>query len=495
MKTSKNYLAIDIGASNGRVIAGKFNGRKIEMEVAHRFDNIPVYAAGTLYWDILRLYSEIKTGLRYSFKKYNNLISAGIDTWGVDFCFIDKNGRLAANPIHYRDMERNNVFNELLELIPKRELFRLTGGPVESIFSIFLMFYLKINNAAEFKNAFKFLMIPDIFNYFLTGKKYNEYTNAVSTLMVNQVEKKWEFKLLDRLGIPKDIFCEIIEPGTVLGGIKADEARELEINSLSIVAPATMDTASAMSGIPVVDESQSKAFISLGTWGIIAKETEKPLINDEVLSAGFANECEAEGINILFKNLTALWIIQQCREKWIKDYKRNINWDEIVNLTKTAKPFRQFIDVDDKIFSISLNDMPEKIRSYCRGKNQKVPEELGEISRCIYEGIALKIRFNLEVMEKLAGNKIKQINIVGGGIQNKLLCQWISNAAGVALAAGPAETTSIGNIIMQLKADKEIKNLKEGRQLSFNSTKLMHYYPEEREIWDEAFHKYLRFCF
>lgn len=494
MKTSKNYLAIDIGASNGRVIAGKFNGRKIEMEVAHRFDNVPVYATGTLYWDILRLYSEIKTGLRYSFKKYNNLISAGIDTWGVDFCFIDKNGKLAANPIHYRDMERNSVFNELLELITKKELFRLTGGPVESIFSIFLMFYLKIKNTTEFKNAFRFLMIPDIFNYFLTGKTYNEYTNAVSTLMVNQVEKKWEFKLLDRLGIPKDIFCEIIEPGTVLGDIKVDDARELEINSLSIVAPATMDTASAMSGIPVVDKPQTKAFVSLGTWGIIAKETEKPLINDEVFSAGFANECEAEGINILFKNLTALWIIQQCRGKWVKDYNRNISWDEIVNLTKTAKPFRQFIDVDDKIFSISLNNMPEKIRSYCRERNQKVPEELGEISRCIYEGIALKIRYNLEVLEKLTCDKIKQVNIVGGGIQNKLLCQWISNAANVALVAGPVETTSIGNIIMQLKADKEIKDLKEGRQLSFNSTKLMHYYPEETEIWDEAFNKYLRFC-
>jgi rhamnulokinase len=494
MKTLKNYLAIDLGASNGRAVVGKFDGKKIEMDVTHRFNNIPVYAAGTLYWDILRLYSEIKTGLQHSYKKYNNLISAGIDTWGVDFCFIDKNGKLLANPIHYRDAERNSVFDELLELIPKKELFELTGGPIESIFSIFHMFYLKVKNATEFNNAFKFLMIPDIFNYFLTGKTYNEYTNAVSTLMINQIEKKWEHKLLERMGISKDIFCEIVEPGTILGNLKSDEFKELEINSLSMVAPATMDTASAMSGIPVIDKSQTKAFVSLGTWGIIAKETEKPLINDEIFYAGFANECEADGINILFKNLTALWIIQQCREKWIKDYNREIGWDEIVNLAKKAEPFRQFIDVDDSIFLTSLNDMPEKIRLYCRQKNQKIPGEVGEISRCIYEGIALKIRYNFELLEKLTGNKIIQIHIVGGGIQNKLLCQWISNVTGVALDAGPVETTSLGNLIMLLKADKEIKNLMEGRQISFNSVNLLRYDPEEKEIWDEAFHKYLRIC-
>ncbi len=485
------YIVFDIGASNGRAVIAKFNGSKFDIEIIHKFKNRPVYATGTLYWDILSLYSEIKIGIQSSVKKYKNITSLGVDTWGGDFGFISKDGKLISNPVHYRDKERNSVTDKFYEIIPKTELYSLTGGLLLSAVSVFHLFSLKIRNAPELINAHKFLMMPDIFNYFLTGKIYNEFTNATTTTMYNLKEKKWDNKILNKLGISKDIFAKMIMPGRKIGNISKDVCTELEIKSIPVIAPATHDTASAVVGIPVTGINKNWAFISIGTWCVIGKETKDPLINEDSMEAGYANEGGVGGCNLFYKNIIGLWIIEKCREKWFKSKDNDISWDEIIKLSSTSKPFKSFINVDDPIFFQPQLDMPQTIREYCKKKGQNIPESIGDISRCIYESLALRVRFNLNFLEKLTREKIELLYIVGGGTKNSMLCQWTSNATGIPVIAGPTEATAIGNLLMQLKNTREIKNLEEGRKITYESSDICHYEPKNKEEWDEKYNNYL----
>ena len=488
---SKNYLIFDFGASNVRSAVARYDGNKFYMEVTHRFNNRPVYAAGTLYWDILKLYSELMIGIQSSVKKYKGITSVALDTWGADFGFVDNNGKLISNPVHYRDEKRRIDGDKLYKIISRKELFELTGATIEYIFDLFHLYSLKLQNAPELINGDKFLTIPDILNYFLTGRTYNEYTRITTSIMYNQKENKWENKILDKLDLPKDIFPEIIMPGEKIDNISGKVCSELEIETIPVIAPATHDTASAVAGIPVASKGKNWSFISMGTWCIIGKETESPIINDQAFNAGFSNEGGVEGLNLFVKNITGLWIIQQCREKWIKD-NGSISWDEIVKLAAAADSFKSFIDVDDPIFSKPQLNMPEIIDKYCKEKVQAVPESIGEISRCIYESLAMKFKYVLGELEKLVGVKIELLHLVGGGTQNKLLCQWTTDATGIPAIAGPTETTSIGNLLMQLKASGEIKTLNEGRAISLNSSIVSNYKPEDRGRWDEEYSRYLK---
>ena len=488
----KNYLIFDFGASNGRAAVARFDGQKFDLETTHRFDNRPVYAAGTLYWDILRLYSELKMGLQYSVRKYKNIISMGLDTWGADFGFIDKNGKLISNPVHYRDEKRSNDANKLYKIISREELFKLTGAMINPIFDLFHLYSLKLQHATEFVNRDKFLTIPDIFNYFLTGETYNEYTRLTNSIMYNQKEKKWEDRIFDKLGLTKDIFPEIIMPGEKIGSISGDVCTELEIETMPVIAPVTHDTPSAVAGIPVAGKNKNWAFISMGTWCIIGQETKSPIINYETMKAGFSNEGGAEGLNLFVKNITGLWIIQQCRERWIKDEGSDISWDEIVKMSFSAEAFKSFIDVDDPVFSKPQVDMPKVLQEYCKNRGQNIPEGIGEISRCIYESLAMKFRHDLDALEKLTGDRIELLHLVGGEIQNKLLCQWTADVTGSPVVAGPTETTSVGNLLMQLKGTGEIKTLEEGRKISLASSKVTSYQPKDKNRWDEAYSRYLK---
>jgi len=489
---SKNYLIFDFGASNGRSAIARFDGNKFDMEVTHRFDNRPVYAAGTLYWDILRLYSELMIGIQFSVKKYKNITSMALDTWGADFGFIDSNGKLISNPVHYRDEKRKADARSLYKIIPREELFELTGAAIIPIFDLFHLYSLKLQNAPEFVNGDRFLTVPDIFNYFLTGRVYNEYTRITTSIMYNQKEGRWEDRIFDKLNLPRNIFPEIIKPGEEIDNISNKVCSELEIETIPVIAPAAHDTPSAVAGIPVVRKNKNWAFISMGTWCIIGQETESPIINDQAFNADFSNEGGVEGINLFVNHITGLWIIQRCREKWIKDSSKSISWDEIVKLSTAARPFKAFIDVNDPVFSKPQVDMPETINKYCKEKGQGVPESIGEISRCIYESLAMKFKYDLNKLEKLTSKKIELLHLVGGGTQNKLLCQWTADATGIQAIAGPTETTSVGNLLMQLKASGEIKTLDEGRKISLNSSEVTNYKPEDRDRWDEEYSRYLK---
>jgi rhamnulokinase len=488
----RNYLVFDLGASNGRAVVARFDGSRFTLEVVHRFDNRPVCATGVLYWDILRLYSELRIGIQKAQKTYPDITSLGVDTWGVDFGFIDGAGRLLGNPVHYRDERRNSLAEEAYTVIPRFEMFRLTGALILPFVSIFNLYAMRKDGASELAPAQRFLMMPDLFHYLLSGEAVNEYTEASTTAAFNIGRSSWEPHILETLGVRTDLFAPAVMPGTSLGRIRKGVCRELEVSPIPVVVPATHDTSSAEAGIPVGNDSRQWAFISLGTWGVVGMETEGPVVTEAVFEAGWGNEGSADGGSYLAVNLTGLWIVQQCREKWAKERAVEPSWDEIVEMSLAAPPLQAFIDVDDPVFSPVHPDVPAILADHCRAHGLRPPSGIGETARCIYESIALKLRFRLEQLQRLTGKRIEVVHLVGGGTQNTPLCQWVADASGIPLIAGPVETTVAGNLIMQLKGSGEISCLAEGREIVARSSTLRTYEPRESEAWDAAYARFLR---
>lgn len=490
----KRFLIFDFGASNGRACIAHYDGKKFAMDVIHKFDNIPVMAAGTLYWDILRLNNDLKTGIQMAARKYPDIISMAVDAWGADFGLIDKNGKLISNPIHYRDHGRFAVVDELFGLMSRRELFDLTGGLViPGISSVFAMYGLKKRADTQYVHADAFLMMPDLFNYFLTGNKCNEYTEATTSVLLNQQTGLWEKRILERLGLCPDLFCALVEPGTAIGNLQKNITEELEIRPIPVIAPAAHDTASAIAGFPIIDQRRNSLLISMGTWAILAQETPRPVINDLVFETDFANEGGVEGSNMLLISMTGLWIIQQCMQKWKREYGEDFSWKDVDKSFPSAAAFKTIVNISDPAFVPATSDMNETLRKYCQERNIAVPQSVGEIARTLYESLVFKIKHKLMDLENITAKKIDHIHIVGGGSNNSLFCQWLSDSTGLPLDAGPSETASIGNLLMQLKAAGEIKDLQEGRRLTYRSSCLACYEPKEAQkaVWESNYEKYL----
>lgn len=492
LPAGKKYLVFDFGASNGRAIVANYDGERAIMEVVHRFEHGPVWIRGTLYWDILYLFSQLLAGLQLSWQKYPAIRSMAVDTWGCDFGFIDQQGKLVANPVTYRDPNRHNRSHLLYQRLPREELFKLSAGSTTEIMGIFQLFSFQYENSLEIRSGDKLLMIPDLLNYFLTGRVAVEYTNATMTLLCDQYHQTWEAKILDRLGIASSILPVLIMPGDTVGTIQPEISDLIGIEPITVIAPATHDTASAVAGIPVVAEEKAWAFISLGTWAIMGIQTSEPILSAVVFESNYGNNAVPEGENMLVKYIPALWIIQQCRNRWFVEHGENLSWDQIVQAAVAAGPAKSYIDVDNPLFEQPQADMPGTIQANCRRTNQTVPETMGEIARSFYESLVLKFRYNLELLERIGGRKFELLHLVGGGSQNKTLCQWIADASGILVIAGPAETTSMGNLIMQLKAEGEIKTLREGREISLRSSAVSYHEPGDRRYWDEAYEKYLK---
>jgi rhamnulokinase len=487
----KHFLIFDFGASNGRATVAAFDGGRVKMDVTYRFDNRPVIAAGTLYWDILRLASELKLGIQASLRKYRDIVSVAIDTWGCDFGFIDRNGKLLGNPVAYRDKPRHDRQPLLYQRLPRRELFQLSAGSTIGIMGVYQLFSFSCDGAPEMREGSRMLMIPDLLNYLLTGRPCTEYTDATMTLLCDQNARTWEKRILRRLEIPETILGDLVMPGDPIGSVQQTVCEELEIRPLPVVAPATHDTASAVTGLPVVDTGKHWAFISTGTWSIAGVETPKPIVTDACFEAGYGNNAIAEGRNMLVNYITGLWIIQQCREKWRTDMGGDLSWEEIVRRSEAGGPATAYIDVDDPAFGIPQVDMPAVILAACKRNGQRLEASIGTVARCVYESLVLKYRANLETLEKLTGRKLDLLHLVGGGVQNRTLCQWTADAMGIPVVAGPTETTSVGNLLMQLKCARDIANLEQGREISLRSSEVSRYEPGPRAAWDDAFGKYL----
>ena len=478
-----NLLAFDLGASNGRAILGRFDGDKVEMQELHRFENNYIEMNGVYYWDLPYLYNNLKQGL-LAFKQLNigELDCFGIDTWGVDFGLLDKNGHLLGNPRSYR-YAKNEDMERVWETIDFPTQFRRTGIAAMNFNTVYQLARRKAEGDVALENAEKLLLMPDLLGYFLTGEAKTEYTNLTTTMLYNPTTKDYDWESIDELGLPRKIFTETDRAGQLRGKLRPELAEEIGINQANFAAVGTHDTASAVAAIP---GTGSFAFCSSGTWSLFGVETDEPILTDSVREANFANEGTIQGGFRPLKNIMGMWLIQDCRRDWAKKTGVTYSWNEIVEEAKKAEPFRTIIDPDYEEF-FGGGDMVRKVQDYCRKVGQPVPETVGQVARAIYESLALKYRWALERLEEIKGQKITQLNIVGGGINNKFLDQLVADSLDRPVVTGPVEGAAIGNILSQAMALGAVKDLEDLRRIVRNSEDVNDFTPNHTADWDRAY--------
>lgn len=483
---SKKVLAFDFGASSGRAIIGDFSDGKISLKEVHRFPNDPVEIRGTLYWDALRLFHEIKQGILKAHHE-GGFDSIGIDTWGVDFGLLDKDGRLLENPVHYRDTRTDNIPEEVFKILPKEEIYKRTGNQIMSINTIFQLYYLAKYRPEILERADKMLLIPDLFAYFLTGEKTVEYTHASTTQLLNFETKDWDFELIEKLGIPKHIFPKIVKPGEKKGMVSDEICKELGIKSVPVYAIGSHDTASAVLAVPT--QKEDFIYVSCGTWSLFGTETDIPYINEKSIKYNLTNEGGFGGKIRFLKNIMGLWLIQEARRQWIREG-QDVSYADLEKDAVAEKGFVSFIDSDYDTFAKPGN-MPEFVRDYCKMTNQPVPENRGQVMRTIYESLALKYRKAFNDIIDVTGKSYDVIHIVGGGTKDRLLCQMAADACNTTVVAGPIEATALGNVAAQLIASGDIKDMWQAREIIRNSEATKTFSPKSPVEWDEAYKKYI----
>lgn len=467
MSTPIYNLAFDFGASSGRLILSKFEGGRIELEEIHRFTNDPVRIGRNFYWDTFRLYHELKTGLKKAAAKKLPITSMAIDTWGVDYGLIDKDGNLIGNPINYRDDRTIGVIDEIDKIVPLKEVYSSTGIQFMNFNTIFQFYADKKMRPEIYGRADKFLMMPDLFNYFLTGKMYNEYTNASTGQLLDAKKRTWDLELLEKLSLRTDLFCDMIKPGTVVGEMIDEVVKETGLQGVKVIAVGSHDTASAVAGTPF--EEENAAFLSCGTWSLLGMEMDEPVLTEESYKYNCTNEGGVEGKIRLLKNINGLWIMQNLRRNWC-EFEAEVSFPDIIRASKEAENKDFIIDPNDQRFTAPYNMMKEVI-AYCEEHGQGTPKGLGEIAMAIYNGLTNEYKITIAELEAITGKTIPCINMVGGGIQDQLLCELTANATGKKVVAGPTEGSVLGNIVMQLKAIGAVESLEEGRRVvkaSFN---------------------------
>lgn len=488
-------IAFDFGASSGRAILGILDQEKVlNIEEIYRFPNRGYQIGKSLYWNVLGLFEEIKNGLRTYISKYGEEISSiGLSFWGVDFALLDENDELIGQIHHYRDKRTDNIMDEMYNIVPKEEIFDQTGLQFMQVNTL-VQLYAMISKKSPFFSITKtFLMLPDYFNFLLSGKKSSEYSIATTSQLYDSRNNSWAKNMLKRFGLNPEWFLEIIQPGTILGNIRKDLADEIGLSpNIRVIAGACHDTASAIAAVPVnmsKYKSGEWAYLSSGTWSIIGVELKKPIINENVLKYNFTNEGGINGTIRFLKNITGLWLIQECKKTWDKNG-LNLSWDDITQQANIVPEFQNFIDPMDDSF-MNPPDMVDAIKSYCINHDQASPEGVGQISRAIFESLAFKYRQVMENLEDLIDKKIKILHIIGGGSQNELLNQFTTNILNIPVVAGPIEATAIGNILIQALALNRIKDVSELRQIVQKSFPIKQFMPKENEKWENAYNRYL----
>ncbi|WP_376791133.1 rhamnulokinase family protein [Thermoflexus sp.] len=498
-------VAIDLGAESGRAVLGIFDGQRLSVQEVYRFPNIPVRVRDVLHWDILCLFHEIKEGLARAVRiMAGTITSVGVDTWGVDFALLDREGRLVGNPVHYRDRRTEGMMEAVFQRVPPEEIYNRTGIQFMPINTLYQLFSMVVREDPQLEIAHTFLTIPDLFHYWLSGTIVCEFTNATTTQCYDPIRKDWAWDLLERLGIPTRFFPEVRPPGTILGRVLPEVTEETGLTQTWVVAPASHDTGSAVAAVPF--QHPDAAYISSGTWSLVGVEVREPVITEEARLYNFTNEGGVSGTFRLLKNVMGLWLLQECRRTWAKQAGKSIveeaggsstlpsawEYEALIRQAEGAPPLRSLIDPDDPRF-LPPGDMPMRIQVFCQETGQPIPKAHGEIVRCILESLALKYRWVIERLERLLGRQIPMIHIVGGGSRNALLCQWTADATGRPVLAGPAEATAIGNLMVQAMALGYVGNLEEAREVIRRSFSPTVYTPraEAKSMWADAYDRFV----
>ena len=483
----KKVLAFDFGASSGRAIIGSFDGEKITLKEVHRFTNDPVDLGGTLYWDVLRLFYEIKQGIVKA-KIAGGFDSIGIDTWGVDFGLIDKNGRLLENPVHYRDKRTSGLVEESFKSVPRQKMYDITGIQFMELNTLFQLISLKKQRPEMLERADKMLFMPDLFAYFLTGKMCSEYSIASTSQLIDINTRSWSKELLDAFGIKESLFAPLTEPGTQLGNLSKEICEECGVESVPVISVCGHDTQSAITAVPC--ESGDFAFLSSGTWSLFGTELQKPIVNETSLKINITNEGGFGGTTGFLKNIIGLWLIQESRRQWQREGK-DYSYTDLEKLALSEEPFKCFIDPDAPEF-VPQGNIPERVREFCRKTGQYVPESVGEIMRCIYESLAMKYRMTFEKLCECTGKDYPVIHVIGGGTKDGLLCRMTASSCGKTVKAGPIEATVMGNVAVQLMSDGTIGSISEARKAVAASESLKTYEPENTDEWIKAYESFVK---
>jgi len=477
-----HYLAFDLGASSGRAVLGSFDGQRLKLEEVHRFPNGPVRVLDHIHWDVVGLFEQIRKGLAAGAARVKGLDGIGIDTWGVDFGLLSRDGQLLGLPYHYRDRRTQGMMEAAFARVPREQIYAQTGIQFMPLNTLYQLLSVAANDPALLDAADTLLFMPDLLNYWLTGVRQSEFSIASTSQLYDSAGNAWAGPLFDKLGLPLRIMPRVVPPGTAIGGLLPDIAEGTGLKPVQVIAPACHDTAAAVAAVPASGEGW--AYISSGTWSLVGVELPSPIRTPEALAANFTNEGGVAGTIRFLKNVAGLWLVQECQRTW-EAQGRPISHDELAKMAEAAPPHVCFVDPDDPCFA-EPGDMPQRIREYCLASGQPVPQTQGEVVRCALESLALKYRMVVRQIEQLTGRPIEVLHVVGGGVRNELLCRLTADATGKLVIAGPAEATAAGNVMVQAMARGRVSGLDEIRQVVARSTPLRCYEPAARQEWADA---------
>lgn len=480
------YLGVDVGAESGRVMAGLWDGQRMQLEELHRFPNGGVVMNGGLRWNILGLWGEIQKGLALAASRFGkSIVSVGVDTWGVDFVLLSKSGELLGLPFHYRDARTRGMFQRAFSRVPREEIFAATGLQFMEINTLYQLLALQKNSPELLGFAETLLMIPDYLHFCLSGTRASEFTIATTSQCVSPSKRAWDTDLIQKLGLPSKIFPEIVPPGSPIGTLRPALADRTGLGAIKVVTPAAHDTGSAVAGVPSQFTGRSNwAYLSSGTWSLLGVEVRDALLSPRVLELNFTNEGGVDGTYRLLKNIMGLWLLQQCRRSFAEKGS-NHTYEQLAALAGQAPAFRSLVNPDDSRF-LNPPDMPAAIQEFCRETGQPVPETEGQFARCILESLALTYASVLDGLEQLTGNKIEVLHIVGGGARNQLLNQFTADAANRMVIAGPVEATVLGNLLVQARSHGEIRSLSDIRAVVCVSSEVNELKPAQTPAWQAA---------
>lgn len=485
---NRTYLAVDLGASSGRVMSGTYDGVRLRLAEVHRFPNSVQARDGSLCWDLPALFAHVKQGLALAARMHGPTIrGVGVDTWGVDYVLLDAEGQIIGDAYAYRDPRTLGMMDEAFRRVARRQVYDITGIQFLPFNTLYQLLADAVHTPDRLQRAERLLFVPELFNYWLCGESRHEYTIGSTGQILDANSRGLATELLERMDIPARLFGDWVEPGQRLGEVLPDVARATGLAGVSVVAVGSHDTASAVAAVPF--ESERAAYLSSGTWSLMGIETRAPVINDRSYEFGFTNEGGVCGTIRLLKNITGLWLIQECRRNWEAEGLK-VDFGEIARLASEAEAFTAFIDPDDPVFA-EPGDMPARIQAWCRERGQSVPESPGAIARVVFESLAFRCRTVFRRLETLAGHRLEVLHIVGGGVRNALLNQWIADALDRPVRCGPVEATALGNLTMQMMADGVVADLAQARTLVRESFPIDALSPNPAPSLEAAYRRYM----